>query len=58
MTLIGNVAEALHLKGYKHAQKSSVDRKAVFDDSKITVIYVLGGPGAGRIRCFSFYIFL
>lgn len=46
MPVIDKIAEALHLKKHTTTDHSTL-KKTVFDDSKITVIYVLGGPGAG-----------
>lgn len=53
--IIDKIAEALHLhkKEDKHAVSDSQAEVAsskgpAFDSSKVTVIFVLGGPGAGK----------
>lgn len=46
MPVIDKIAEALHLKKH-HATDHPATKKNVFDNSKITVVFVLGGPGAG-----------
>ncbi|THG96826.1 hypothetical protein EW026_g5072 [Hermanssonia centrifuga] len=59
--IIDKIAEALHLhKGHKHeetkpadttsTETSTVDKPKgpVFDFNKVTVLFVLGGPGAGK----------
>lgn len=53
MTVLDKVAEKLHLKS-PASKEESVESKETdakkgpaFDSSKITVIFVLGGPGAG-----------
>jgi len=40
MPVTDKIADALHIK--------TTEKKTAFDHSKITVIYVLGGPGAGK----------
>lgn len=52
MTILGKIAEKLHLKSpapKEESTKSETDmtKGPAFDSSKITVIFVLGGPGAG-----------
>ena len=52
------IAEALHLKGHKHDEEhpesstapesDAVKKEPEFDASQITVLFVLGGPGAGK----------
>lgn len=60
--IVDKIADALHLHGHKKehpqaAESSSVQpatetadkpKSPVFDNSKITVLFVLGGPGAGE----------
>lgn len=53
MTILGKIAERLHLKSptpKEEPTKSETDMTEgpVFDSSKITVIFILGGPGAGK----------
>lgn len=44
--ILGKIAHALHLhKRNKKSHKAT----PVFDNSKVTVIFVLGGPGAGML---------
>jgi UMP-CMP kinase len=50
MPLIDSIAEKLHLKNHNQATDTTLKKKPVFDNSKVTVIYVLGGPGAGEIN--------
>ncbi|KAF4578676.1 UMP-CMP kinase [Pleurotus pulmonarius] len=50
---IDKIAGALHLKKDAHSKKTemaaaSATGSPVFDSSKVTVIFVLGGPGAGK----------
>ncbi len=50
---IDKIAGALHLKKDAHSKKTemaaaSAAGSPVFDSSKVTVIFVLGGPGAGK----------
>ncbi|KAG7092202.1 UMP-CMP kinase [Marasmius oreades] len=42
--VIDKIAEALHL----HKNRSTVASTPAFDEKKVTVIFVLGGPGAGK----------
>ncbi|KZT28637.1 UMP-CMP kinase [Neolentinus lepideus HHB14362 ss-1] len=52
--LMEKIAEALHLKSHhkekeaKAEEHPAVTAKQVFDSSKVTVVFVLGGPGAGK----------
>ena len=49
--IIDKIADALHLHHYKEGQSSaegSQEKTPVFDKSKVTVFFVLGGPGAGK----------
>lgn len=41
--IIDKVKELLHLN------------KTVFDDTKVTVVFVLGGPGVGARPCFQLF---
>ncbi|KII88801.1 hypothetical protein PLICRDRAFT_176338 [Plicaturopsis crispa FD-325 SS-3] len=43
--IVDKIADALHL--HKGAETTTV-KAPVFDSSKVTVIFVLGGPGAGK----------
>ena len=53
--LIGKIADALHLPGTHKsgdetqavATAEGASKKPIFDNEKVTVIFVLGGPGAG-----------
>ena len=45
MTVLDTIAEKLHFK--TPATKEESNKGPVLDNSKITVIFVLGGPGAG-----------
>lgn len=50
---IDKIAGALHLKKDGHSKKTDTAAalavgSPVFDASKVTVIFVLGGPGAGK----------
>ena len=60
MPVLDKIAEKLHLKSAaseEESVKSETDTKKcpAFDNSKITVIFVLGGPGAGmRLRLTRF----
>jgi hypothetical protein len=53
--IIDKIADALHLHKKKDEQDGSTTqptahtKETVFDSSKVTVLYVLGGPGAGRM---------
>jgi UMP-CMP kinase len=52
MPILDKIAEKLHLKptasNEESAKSELVAKKCpTFDNSKITVIFVLGGPGAG-----------
>jgi hypothetical protein len=63
--VIEKIADALHIPRAHHSEQQSaaeasgsaapvVDNKPnqpVFDSSKVTVIFILGGPGAGVYRC-------
>lgn len=54
MPVLEKLAEKLHLKSPASKEESaksetSMKKGPVFDNSKITVIFVLGGPGAGMI---------
>ncbi|KAF9264932.1 UMP-CMP kinase [Marasmius fiardii PR-910] len=42
-TIIDKVTEALHLK-----KKDTEKQRPAFDEKKVTVVFVLGGPGAGK----------
>jgi hypothetical protein len=42
--IVEKIADALHLPGAKGATT-----KPIFDNEKVTVIFVLGGPGAGSV---------
>ncbi|KAI0003315.1 UMP-CMP kinase [Russula compacta] len=54
--LIGKIADALHLPGTHKsgdetqavATAEGASKKPIFDKEKVTVIFVLGGPGAGK----------
>jgi len=57
--VIEKIIDALHLPGaHKHGDEASaeatpattegVTKKPIFDKEKVTVIFVLGGPGAGK----------
>lgn len=53
MPVLDKIAEKLHLKSPASKEESAesaanVNEGPVFDNSKITVIFVLGGPGAGK----------
>jgi len=53
MPVLDSIAEKLHLKspasrGPTGSNETDVKKEPVFDNSKITVIFVLGGPGAGK----------
>ncbi|TFK93164.1 UMP-CMP kinase [Polyporus arcularius HHB13444] len=47
--IIDKIADALHLSHHKegHSQ-ATAEKQPVFDNSKVTVFFVLGGPGAGK----------
>ncbi|RDX45460.1 UMP-CMP kinase [Lentinus brumalis] len=47
--IIDKIADALHLSHHKegHSQPTA-QTQPVFDSSKVTVFFVLGGPGAGK----------
>jgi hypothetical protein len=47
--IIDKSAGALHLHNGTITQDIHGDKIPVFDGSKVTVIFVLGGPGAGTI---------
>jgi len=53
MTILDMIAEKLHLKPSAtkeepaESNESGVNKGPALDNSKITVIFVLGGPGAG-----------
>jgi hypothetical protein len=47
MTVLDTIAEKLHLKSPATKEETGVDKGPALDNSKITVIFVLGGPGAG-----------
>jgi len=50
--IIGKIANALHLHKSHHPEEKHDDSASAstpaFDKSKVTVIFVLGGPGAGK----------
>ncbi|KAI0710430.1 UMP-CMP kinase [Cerioporus squamosus] len=49
--IIDKIADALHLSHHKEGHSSSeatAHKQPVFDSSKVTVFFVLGGPGAGK----------
>jgi len=48
-SIVEKIADALHLPG-SHGRGDGVEgatTKPIFDKEKVTVIFVLGGPGAG-----------
>lgn len=52
MTVFDKVAEKLHLKSpaqeeSKESKETGTKKVPALDNSKITVVFVLGGPGAG-----------
>ena len=49
MTILDMIAEKLHLKSPATKEESANPSEVgpALDNSKITVIFVLGGPGAG-----------
>ena len=49
MTVLDTIAEKHHLKSSATAKlnEAGANKEPAFDNSKITVIFVLGGPGAG-----------
>lgn len=52
MTVLEKIAEKLHLKAAPNeepaeSKETDMKKKPALDNSKITVIFVLGGPGAG-----------
>lgn len=58
-SIVDKVAEALHIpRHHAHAEAPAVAADAktpVFESSKVTVIFVLGGPGAGAFLAASPY---
>ena len=52
--IVEKIADALHLPGF-HGRgdgaegATSATTKPIFDNEKVTVIFVLGGPGAGSV---------
>ncbi|KAH9946413.1 UMP-CMP kinase [Epithele typhae] len=48
--ILDKIADALHLhkKEGEHPAPAESSKKQVFDHNKVTVIFVLGGPGAGK----------
>ncbi len=58
--IVEKIADALHIPGvHKHEDNASstaegVARKPIFEKEKVTVIFVLGGPGAGVSLSSSF----
>jgi UMP-CMP kinase len=48
MGILKKLAENLHIgRDGKKTEEATSSRKQVFDHTKVTVVYVLGGPGAG-----------
>jgi hypothetical protein len=52
--IVEKIADALHIPGvHKHEDKAAATaaggetKKPIFEKEKVTVIFVLGGPGAG-----------
>jgi hypothetical protein len=52
--IVEKIADALHIPGvHKHEEDKAATtaggrtRKPIFEKEKVTVIFVLGGPGAG-----------
>ncbi|KAI0259971.1 UMP-CMP kinase [Gloeopeniophorella convolvens] len=44
-SLVDKIADALHLPGHT---RPADPHKPIFDSAKVTVVFVLGGPGAGK----------
>lgn len=44
--IIDKIADALHIPHHHHHGHDT--SKPVFDSTKVVVIFVLGGPGAGK----------
>ncbi|KAI0062208.1 UMP-CMP kinase [Artomyces pyxidatus] len=47
-SIVAKIADKLHLHSSKHVDASVGTSSTLFDHNKVTVVFVLGGPGAGK----------
>ena len=54
--IIDKIAGALHLQKQKDAEPKDTPKAPVFDKEKVTVLFVLGGPGVGACITLAIHI--